>query len=144
MPGSLFAPRAARLTVLFDEDCGLCRWTAQQLHRLDRGARLELVPLQHAASHPERPDLARLAAQYPLAESIHVQRDDGRVRAGGDAMLEILDALPGGALLRPWALLPGVAAVVGAAYRRIAGNRALVGRLIGGAGTRAPACDLRH
>jgi predicted DCC family thiol-disulfide oxidoreductase YuxK len=142
MAGSLSAPQQARLTVLYDEDCGLCRWTVDQLRGIDRRRRLEFVPLQHAAEHPERPDLARLAANSPLEESLHVLRTDGRVRRGGGAMLEILDALPGGWLLRPWAVLPGVEPVVDALYGHVARNRGTIGRLLARTRRGAAACDL--
>jgi predicted DCC family thiol-disulfide oxidoreductase YuxK len=141
MSATLFRPRARRLTVLYDDECGLCTWTARQLRSLDRRRRLEFVPLQHAAQHPERPDVAAVAEAHDLRRSIHVLRGDGAVRAGGRAMLEIIDALPGGWLLRPWAALPGVEQAVDGAYRQIARHRAPIGRLLIRGGT-APTCDL--
>ena len=144
MPSSLFQPPVERLTVLYDRDCGLCHWTAGQLRALDRAGKLELIPLQHAAAHPERGELTRAAAQCRLADRIHVVRDDGRIRAGGGALLEILDALPGGPLLRPWARLPGVEPTVDAIYRLIAGHRQLVSRLLRRSGRTATVCDLGH
>ena len=45
-------------------------------------------------------------------------------------MLEILDVLPGGWLLRPWRSLPGVRPIVHAAYRLVANRRALASRLL--------------
>ena len=128
--------------MLYDADCGFCRWSVEQLRGLDRARRLEPVPLQHAAAHPERPDLARVAAAYDLREQIHVVRPDGAVRAGGGAMLEILDALPGGRLLRPWTRLPGVEAIVDVGYRAVARRRQLFGELLARSGRRAPACAL--
>jgi hypothetical protein len=72
-----------------------------------------------------------------------VRRPDGGVRAGGGALLEILDALPGGWLLRPWARLPGAEAVVDAAYRWVARRRRLFGALLARQrGDRGPACAL--
>ena len=146
MARSLSAARARRLTVLYDDDCGLCRWTVVQLRSLDRHGRLEFVPLQHAAAHPERPDLARLAQTHQLADSIHVARPDGRVRRGGGAMLELLDALPGGWLLRPWAAIPGVEAALDGVYQLLARNRGGIGRLLARTGRPAAGCDLdaRH
>jgi len=128
--------------VLYDEDCGFCRWSAAQLRALDRRRRLELVPLQHAAAHPARPELAALAGARDLRAQIHVLRHDGSVRAGGGAMLEILDALPGGWLLRPWQLLPGVEAIVDAGYRWVAARRDTFGRLLAGSGAERPTCTL--
>lgn len=141
MAASLFRPQVERLTVLYDADCAFCTWTVGQLRSLDRDGRLEMVPLQHVADHVERPDITHVAANRDLKRSIHVVRDDGRVRQGGGAMLEILDALPGGWLLRPWAQLPGVEHVVDAGYRALARRRSTLGRLLAGrAGT--PVCDV--
>ncbi|CAN5577558.1 hypothetical protein BH23CHL6_BH23CHL6_11380 [soil metagenome] len=130
MPHSLFARPARQLTVLYDGDCGFCTWTVHQLTSLDRHRRLEFVPLQHAADHPDRPEIAELARRRDLARSLHVVRADGLVDDGGGAMLEILDVLPGGWLLRPWRVLPGVRPTVDAAYRLVADRRALASRLL--------------
>lgn len=138
----LTQPVVERLTVLYDADCGFCTWSVAQLRGLDRNGRLEYVPLQHAAAHPERPELAELAATRDLRDVIHVVRPDGGVRAGGGAMLEILDALPGGWLLRPWAVLPGLEYVVDIGYRWVARRRNLFSALLERAGRGVPACDL--
>lgn len=141
-PSSLTRPVVERLTVLYDADCGFCCWSVAQLAALDRRRRLEYVPLQHAADHPERPALVELASAHDLREVIHVVRPDGAVRAGGGAMLEILDALPAGWLLRPWARLPGIEAIVDRAYRWVARRRSLFSRLLSRSGTAVPACAL--
>ncbi len=118
------------LTVLFDRDCGFCNWTVRQLRGLDRHRRLAFVSLQSSASIPYRPELAAVAATYPLAEAIHVVRRDGTVEARGRAMLAILDVLPGAWLLRPWTRLPGVSRLADALYDPVAGNRVALGRLV--------------
>ncbi len=118
------------LTVLFDGDCGFCNWTVRQLRGLDRDRRLAYVSLQSASSIPHRPELAAVAATYPLAEAIHVVRRDGTVEARGRAMLAILDALPGAWLLRPWTRMPGVSRLVDALYDPVAANRLALGRLV--------------
>jgi predicted DCC family thiol-disulfide oxidoreductase YuxK len=127
---SLFDPPAARLTVLFDLKCSFCRWTVRQLRPLDRHQRLDFISLQRARKGRNRPDLREVARHYPLRREIHVVRPDGSVRAGGDAMLEILDVLPGGWLLRPWTAIPGVGVAVRAVYRLIADHRALLAKLM--------------
>jgi predicted DCC family thiol-disulfide oxidoreductase YuxK len=142
VPNTLFEPPVVRLTVLYDDDCGFCRWSVSQLRPMDRHRRLEFIPLQHAADHPERSELARLAGTTDLAASIHVVRPDGETRAGGGAMLEILDALPGGWLLRPWALLPGVEHVVDFGYGIVADNRSRISEWLSRTGSPVPACDL--
>lgn len=129
-PRSLFDPPYARLSVLFDLECPFCRWTVRQLRSLDRHQRLEFISLQKATNRRGRPDLREVARHYPLRREIHAVRPDGSVRAGGDAMLEILDVLPGGWLLRPWTAIPGVEAAVRVFYRLIADHRSLLAKLM--------------
>ncbi|CAN5762132.1 hypothetical protein BH24CHL8_BH24CHL8_08980 [soil metagenome] len=129
-PRTAPAEQPAELTVLFDRDCGFCNWTVRQLRGLDRNRRLRYVSLQSAASLPDRPELAMVAATYPLAEAIHVVRRDGTVQARGRAVLAILDVLPGAWLLRPWTRLPGVARLADALYDPVARNRLALGRLV--------------
>lgn len=139
----MFAPRPKRLTVLYDGDCGFCSLTVDVLGELDLGRRLEFVPLQHAYAHAaERPELALIADTYPLEQSIHVRRADGRVSAGGEAVLEILEALPAGWLFRPWWVVPGLTALLDAGYNVIADRRGQISRLINRLGGPAPTCDL--
>jgi predicted DCC family thiol-disulfide oxidoreductase YuxK len=130
-PFSPFCDRPSeRLTVLFDLQCAFCRWTVRQLRPLDRHRRLEFVSLQRARKGRTRPELREVARHYRLRREIHVLRPDGSVRAGGDAMLEILDVLPGGWLLRPWRSIPGVGAAVRVFYRLIADHRRLLAKLM--------------
>lgn len=119
-----------RMTVLFDRDCGFCTWTVARLGRWDRLARLRYIALQDAGAVIDRPDLAAVAARYRLSSSLHVVMADGTVRSRGRAMLAILDALPGGWTLRPWAQLPGMTSLVDRIYDRIAGRRDLLGVLV--------------
>jgi predicted DCC family thiol-disulfide oxidoreductase YuxK len=138
----LLEPRTERLTVLYDGDCGFCRLSVDVLADLDLEDRLEMVPLQHAADHPERPELARIARDHPLAQTIHVRRADGRISAGGGAVLEILDALPLGWLFRPWRLLPGLPSLLDAGYQLVADNRGPISELITRFGRPLAPCDL--
>ncbi len=94
-----------RLTILYDADCGICGLTARTLRRWDRAGRFETLPLQ-AAARSQEPRLAAAAVGHALADELHVVDLDGRVAAGGDAVLAIVDRLPGGVVLRPWAALP--------------------------------------
>ena len=128
----------ARLTVLYDADCAFCTWTIRQIHQIDRGARLRLVPLQEAAVDRESL-LARVAAAYPLPAAVHVVSADGSVHAGGDALIEIFGRLPGGSLVRVWSRVPGARALASAAYRVVAGNRDALGRAIRATGA---SCDV--
>ena len=117
------APGPGSLTVIYDADCGVCRETVRRLRRWDHEDRFVFVPLQ-AAAGCGRPRIEALAAEGHLAESVHViDEATGRVVSGGHAALVILDALPGGWLLRPWAALPPTAAAADVVYRMAARNR---------------------
>ena len=115
----------ARLTVLYDADCGICRLTIRALARLDWRRRLEFEPLQSfvamAPGDPSRRELLR---------SLHVRDGHRRWQRGGDAMLEIASVVP---LLLPLSLVgrrPGMHAPVEATYRMIAANRQAIGRVL--------------
>ena len=120
----------SRLTILYDRDCGICGLTARSLRRWDRGDRFSIVPLQ-AAARSRDPRLAGVAAAYALEDELHVVDEAGRVAAGGDAALAIIDALPGGRVLRPWAALPPFRALARLGYRWVAGHRRAIGRRLG-------------
>lgn len=139
---SLLEQRPRHLTVLYDGDCSFCSLTVDVLRELDLEGRLEFVPLQHAQRHPDRPDLAEVSRRYPLAQSIHVLDEEGGVSAGGEAVLEILEALPVGWLFRPWWFVPGLPAVLEAGYEAVAGRRGTLGRWIARLGGPPPTCDL--
>ena len=73
---------APSLTVLYDADCGFCRWSVAQLLALDRGGRLMPEPIQSAVGGRL---LAGIAPAARLA-SAHVVPADGRVASGGGAV----------------------------------------------------------
>lgn len=113
------------LTVLYDEDCGFCRYTLALLLRLDRRGRLLPAAIQGADG---RRLLRHLEADERLA-SAHVVTPEGRVYSGGDAAVPILRELPLGT---------PVATVAAAlrtptrwVYGRVADNRTRLGRFVG-------------
>jgi predicted DCC family thiol-disulfide oxidoreductase YuxK len=120
----------SRLTVLYDQDCGICGLTAMTLRRWDRTGRFELVPLQAVAAGAD-PRLTDVARRYLLEDELHVVDERGHVAAGGDAALAIVDALPGGRILRPWALLPPFRALARFGYGLVARNRRAIGQRLG-------------
>ena len=75
--------------------------------------------------------LSEVVVGYALADELHVVDLAGRVATGGEAALAILDGLPGGRLLRPWAAVPLVRWLVGSGYGWVATNRASIGRWFG-------------
>jgi predicted DCC family thiol-disulfide oxidoreductase YuxK len=117
----------SRLTVLYDRDCGICGLTARTLARWDRAGRFSIVPLQLAAGGDD-PRLAEVAVRYALTDELHVMDSAGRVASGGEAALAIVDALPGGRLLRPWAAIGPFRRLVSIVYRWIARHRGQIGR----------------
>ena len=119
-------PGAADLIVLFDGDCGFCSWTANLLHRLDRGRALHLVPLRSAAEA-----LVDAPAAQDLRDTLHVRDRTGRWERGSAAWLRIARAVPA---LRPIAVAARVPLVrwwIHLLYRLVAGNRHRLSRLLG-------------
>ena len=110
------------MIVLYDEDCGFCRWTLGVLLAWDRRRRLRPVPIQSAEG--ERL-LAEMAPEKRL-ESWHLVTPDGRVRSAGEAFPPLFRALAGGAPLA-W-LCERLPRATGRAYFALTGRRSLFGR----------------
>jgi predicted DCC family thiol-disulfide oxidoreductase YuxK len=119
------AARPPAVTVLFDHDCGFCRWCVGRLLAWDRAGRLRPVAIQ---SDEGQRLLADLTPQQRLA-SAHAIDAAGRRTSGGDALAPVAAVLPGGAPLA--ALARRAPALVRLGYDAIAGRRSLLGRLIG-------------
>jgi predicted DCC family thiol-disulfide oxidoreductase YuxK len=118
------AARPPAVTVLYDRDCGFCRWSVGRLLAWDRGSRVRPLAIQSAEG--ERL-LADLTPEQRLA-SAHAIDAAGRRASGGDALAPIADVLPGGRALAALARrAPGLARV---GYDAIAGRRPLLGRLV--------------
>ena len=121
-----------RHLVLYDEDCGFCRWSLDRLLRWDRGGRLRATPIQ---SEEGSRVLADLSEQDRLA-SWHLVMPDGRRYSGGAATGPMARLLPAGA---PVALLAETfPRSTERLYRWVARNRDMLGR---GLGERACAVD---
>jgi predicted DCC family thiol-disulfide oxidoreductase YuxK len=111
--------------VLYDDDCGFCRWTLALLLTWDRRGRLRVVALQE-------PEAEALLAGMDLEErmaSAHVVLEDGTVRSGGAAAGPVAALLPGGAPLARAARLLGDS-FMDRAYRAVADRRGALGRLV--------------
>jgi predicted DCC family thiol-disulfide oxidoreductase YuxK len=116
--------------ILYDADCGFCRWSLGKVLVWDRRRVLRPVPLQ--APEADRL-LARMDRERRMA-SWHLVTADGDVHSGGAAFAPLARLLPGG---RPLAAL--AAAFPGAserAYRSVADRRELFGRLLQAVGSR--------
>jgi predicted DCC family thiol-disulfide oxidoreductase YuxK len=114
-----------RSIVLYDQDCGFCRWSADRLRILDRRGELRFAPIQG----PEgRRLLASLDPERQL-ESWHLVTPDGVVRSSGAAVPEVLRRLPGGGpLANLSASAPGLTE---RAYTFVAARRERWARMLG-------------
>jgi predicted DCC family thiol-disulfide oxidoreductase YuxK len=117
-------------SVLYDVDCGLCRWSLARLLAWDRGRRLRPVAIQEAEGQAL---LARLDPADRL-DSWHIAFPDGRLYSAGAALVEVVRLLPGGRA--PAAVLGALLPVTGWAYRLVARHRAIPGRLVSAAAKR--------
>jgi predicted DCC family thiol-disulfide oxidoreductase YuxK len=111
-------------TLLYDSDCGFCRWSLGKVLAWDRRGRLRPVSLQSKQAE-------RLLAGMPEEErmaSWHLVGDDGRVRSAGAGIAPLLRVLPGGAPLA--AVAARTPRLMEGGYRFIAGHRSLWGKLV--------------
>lgn len=113
-----------RVAILYDDDCGFCRWLLTKILRWDRGGRLRPVALQD-----EESDL--LLHGLPPGEKMdswHLVMG-GRVYSAGAAIAPLLRVLPGGWILAlPAAAFPGITEWI---YRRLAERRNWLGAKLG-------------
>jgi predicted DCC family thiol-disulfide oxidoreductase YuxK len=111
-------------TVLYDADCGFCRWSLAMILRADRRRRLRPVALQS-------PEANVLLADLRPAErmaSWHLISPNGARRSAGEALPALAALLPGGRLAARG--LARTAALNDRGYRWAAAHRPLLGRPI--------------
>jgi predicted DCC family thiol-disulfide oxidoreductase YuxK len=111
-------------TLLYDRDCGFCRWCLGKVLAWDRRRSLRPVAIQS-----EEAD--RLLAGMPEDQRLsswHLVDADGTVRSAGAAFPELFRLLPGGAPLA--ALTSRIPRATDRAYRWVAGNRSRWGKLV--------------
>jgi len=115
----------AVITVLYDEDCGFCRWSADKLKASDTRRRLTFAAIQS----PRGAELLYAVPEAQRLDSMHAVSLDGRVWSGGHAVRVILAQLPGGSILASIAAaLPDAADTT---YRLVARHRERLGRMLG-------------
>ncbi len=118
--------------VLYDRDCGFCRWSLALLLRADRARRLRPLALGTAEADAL---LSELEPEQRMA-SWHLIAPDGRCESAGAALPTVASLLSGGRL--PAAALARVPRVTDRGYRWVADHRSWLGRLVtGGAKRRA-------
>lgn len=109
--------------LLFDRDCGFCRWTVAWL--LTHQTRCTFVPVPIRS--PLGDALLRKLSLTDRMRSAHIVRD-GRLLSGGAALADVVTVLARGRVLeRLVAKSPGLCE---AAYRLVATNRRPAGRLV--------------
>ena len=103
--------------LVYDADCGFCRWCVARVLGLDRDRRVRPVALQ---SEEGRRLTAALEPQVAEA-SWHLATADGRLLSAGAVVPELADLLPrGGAVASLARRVPGT---IDRAYRFGAGHR---------------------
>jgi predicted DCC family thiol-disulfide oxidoreductase YuxK len=112
------------IPVVYDGECGVCRWLMAKLLAWDRDHRLRPVPLQD----PEAVAICGELSPAQREASWHLLTADGNLRSAGEAVPDLLRALPGG---RPLAALAAFAQpLTNLAYRTLADRRGALGKLI--------------
>jgi predicted DCC family thiol-disulfide oxidoreductase YuxK len=108
------------LVILYDDDCGFCRWLLTKILRWDRRRRLRVVALQD-----EEADvlLAGMSRESRI-DSWHLVAE-GRVYSAGAAVAPLMKALPGGWL--PAALASMFPGITERLYRLLADRRDWLG-----------------
>jgi len=111
-------------SVLYDEDCGFCKWSLDKLLAWDRRKRLHPVPIQ---SDRGRELLADIPEERHL-DSFHVVAPDGTVSSAGAAGAPLAQLLPGGPPLA--FLFRTFPRTTERGYRTVANNRDRLARLL--------------
>ena len=111
-----------RAVVLYDDDCGFCRWTLGLLLLWDRGRRLWPAPIVGTVGE-------RWLAGMPVEERLaswHLVEAGGRVSSGGRGLAAVASYLPGAGPLAP--LLRRE--IVDRGYRFVADHRSQFSRVV--------------
>jgi predicted DCC family thiol-disulfide oxidoreductase YuxK len=106
---------SARPWILYDSDCGVCKFILARILELDRG---RYRPL--ALQDPRAVELLPGMSESERMGSFHIVEPDGTVHSAGQGLAELIPGLD---------RLPGLA---GRAYWLVAGNRSRLGKLVPG------------
>ncbi len=115
----------SRVVVLYDEDCGFCKWSLNKILAWDRHGRLRPTPIQ---GEEGRRLLAGIPEEQHL-DSWHLALPSGEVCSAGAAAPFLVDLLPGGRPLA--ALFRAFPRTTERAYRFVADHRDRFARLVG-------------
>jgi predicted DCC family thiol-disulfide oxidoreductase YuxK len=110
--------------LLYDSDCGFCRWSLGKVLAWDRRGRIRPVSLQSKEAEELLADLS----QEERFGSWHLFDSEGERRSAGAGIAPLLRLLPGGS---PFAAIAArTPDAMERGYRFIAGNRSLWGKLV--------------
>jgi predicted DCC family thiol-disulfide oxidoreductase YuxK len=110
--------------LLYDADCGFCRWSLAKLLAWDRAGRLRAVALQD----PEADRLLGAMSEEKRMDSWHLVTPAGEVHSAGAAFPALFELLPGG---RPLATLARrFPEATQRTYEAVSRNRGRLARLI--------------
>jgi predicted DCC family thiol-disulfide oxidoreductase YuxK len=112
-------------TVLYDSDCGFCKWSLDKVLAWDRDDRLRPVAIQS----PEGQELLAGIPPERRLDSWHLVEPGGSVVSAGPAAAPLARVLPGGQPLG--FLFDRFPRVTDRAYRFVAGHRDWFARRIG-------------
>jgi predicted DCC family thiol-disulfide oxidoreductase YuxK len=114
----------ARARVIYDADCGFCKFSLALLLAWDRRGTLRILAL-------ESPEADRLLADLTPEQrnsSWHLVDESGRRNSAGAALAPVLTLLPGGR--GPAALVARVPDLTERGYRWVVDHRSLLGRFV--------------
>ena len=110
--------------MLYDRDCGFCRWSLGRVLAADRARRVRPVPL----GSPQADELLADLTEEERMASWHLVAPDGRRWSAGYAAPPLLRLLPGGRA--PAAVLAVAPEITDRVYRWVADNRSWFSRAI--------------
>lgn len=111
-------------TVLYDRDCGFCRWSLSKILAWDRARRLRPVSIQ--SEEGQRLLDAAGVPEERRMESWHLVHADGRVQSAGAAFPALFEMLPAGAPIAK--LTRALPRLSERGYFLVANNRSLFGK----------------
>jgi len=117
-------PAERRWTVLYDADCGFCKWLLAGLLHWDRAVSLRPIALQR----PEADDLLADLAPAERMASWHLISPTGARCSGGAAVAPLLRLLPGGRI--PAAAFARFPRLTARGYEWVAAHRSQLSRWV--------------
>jgi predicted DCC family thiol-disulfide oxidoreductase YuxK len=114
-----------RVMLLYDEDCGFCRWSADKIRAWDSRGALAFASIQGETGT----DLLHAVPPERRLDSMHAVTPDGRVWSGGEAVRVIVGRLPGGAA--PGWIARAFPEATKIVYRQVVRHRQRLGRWLG-------------